>query len=300
MKSLRASLFLTLLAVSTALAQHAPSPKASPPEPARPFKAAQVFDFTQPVIFQDDFSSGQFRRWNFSEDDRYKLQSETPERIRIVDAPGLPGKKAARFFVPRGANSFRAEVSLPHEAGFQERWYGERIYVPEDWVPDPARAVDIVMQWHAISGTGTATFPNLEISVGHTSWHIRQSFGNAKTKPERTRLTLDEPVSRGAWVAWVIHARWSAGDDGLVQIWRDGKLVLDRKGPNAYGDIDVAYTPYLKTGIYRPEWHIDSEARRTAFERETPAATSKTILITDVKIGDARATYESVAPRSSP
>ena len=270
-------------------------------EPIRPFRAKDVFDGRQTIIFQDNFQSGQFGRWNFSEDDRYKLQKETPERMKIVEAPGLGGgKKAVRFTVPRAPNSFRAEISLPHENGFNERWYGERILVPQDWVFDPNRGNDLVMQWHAIPGNWRATYPNLEISVGNTNWYIRQSFGNAQDKPTRTNQKLDDLVKPGVWVSWVIHAKWAPGDDGLLQIWKDGKLVMERKGPNVYSTIGVEYTPYLKTGIYHPEWHLDKDGKQESFDREIPAAKIKVIYVTDVKIGDARAKYEDVAPSADP
>lgn len=250
------------------------------------------------ILFEDDFKSSPFGRWNFSEDDRYKLQKETPERIRIVEAPGLEsGRKAARFTVPRAPNSFRAEISLPHEAGFTERWYGERVLVPADWVFDPNRGNDLVMQWHAIPGNWRATYPNLEISIGNTNWYIRQSFGSAQAKPTRTNERLADPVRPGVWASWVIHAKWSPREDGLLQIWKDGKIVLERKGPNVYTTIGVAYTPYLKTGIYHPEWHLDKEGKREAFEHERAVATNKVVFVTDVKVGGDRAAYEDVAPK---
>jgi hypothetical protein len=266
-------------------------------EPTRPFRAQHVFDLERPILFHDDFSTQQFRRWNFSEDDRYRLLEATPERICIVDAPGLErGQKAARFFVPRRPNSFRAEISLPSEKGFLERWYGGRVLVPQDWVVDPGRGNDIVMQWHAIPGDGKATYPNLAISIGNTSWFIARSCGSAKTKPNRTRIQLEDPVKPGTWVSWVVHAKWSPETDGVLQIWKDRRLVVDIKGPNVYGDIGLAYTPYLKTGIYHPEWHLDTNAKREAFEKEIPAATTKVIYITDCKVGDARATFGDVSP----
>ena len=266
----------------------------------RHFGNSEVFDYKKSLIFQDDFRSLNFDagKWRFSENDNYEIQHENPARIKIVDAPGLPeGTKAVRFAVPRAPNSFRSEISLPHEPGFQERWYGERIYVPDEWVFDPDRAVDIVMQWHAIPGNWRATYPNLEISIGNTNWFVRQSFGNAQEKPTRTNLRLDEPVRPGAWVSWVIHAKWSPRDEGLLQIWKEGRLVLERGGPNVYGTIGEDYTPYLKTGIYHPEWHLNKGGRREAFERERPAATNKVIFVTGIKIGDARARYEDVAPK---
>ncbi len=260
--------------------------------------AQNTFDYQQPILFGDDFRSGLFTNWGFSEDDRYGIAGPTPERIKIIDAPGLAdGKKAVRFTVPRGTNSFRAEISLPYEKGFNERWYGERIFVPRDWVFDPNRGNDIVMQWHAIPGNWRATFPNLEISIGNTNWFIRQSYGAAQTGPTRTNLKLDGFVQRGAWVSWVVHAKWSPGTNGLIQIWKDGKLVMDKSGTNVYSTIGEEYTPYLKTGIYHPEWHFDKEGKDEAFNKENPVATNKIIYATEIKIGGERAGFEDVAPK---
>ena len=264
----------------------------------RHLTAKEVFDDRQPVVFQDNFQSGQFGKWKFSENDNYEISRESSERIQIVDAPGLGGgRKAVRFAVRRAPNSFRSEISLPFEPGFHERWYGERLFVPNDWVFDPSRAVSIVMQWHAIPGNWRATFPNLEISIGNTNWFIRQSYGSAQTQPTRINKILDDPVQRGVWVSWVIHARWSPNTDGLLQIWKNGKLVMDAKGANVYSTIGVEYTPYLKTGIYHPEWHLNKDGRREAFEKETSVATNKVIYVTDIKIGNERAKFEDVAPK---
>lgn len=260
--------------------------------------AKDVFDFSRTVVFQDDFSSGAFGRgWRFSENANYNLPGPSPARIAIVDAPGLDaGRRAVRFEVRRAPDSFRSEISLPHESGFQERWYAGRIFVPETWVPDPGRGNDIVMQWHAIPGNWRATYPNLEISIGHTNWFVRQSFGDAQGGPMRTNTKLDDPMRPGTWVAWVIHAKWSPGPDGRLRIWKDGQLAFERTGPNVYSTIGVEYTPYVKTGIYHPEWHLDKDGKRETFENEKPAATNKVVYVTDFKVGDARAIYSDLTP----
>ena len=291
---------LLLAPLAAARAADASAPNAPVEGKVRHFSAKEVFDYRQPVIFRDDFQSGQFGKWRFSENDNYEIAREDPGRIRIVDAPGLSGgRKAVRFAVRRAPDSFRSEISLPHEPGFQERWYGARILVPKDWVFDPSRAVDIVLQWHAIPGNWRATFPNLEISIGNTNWFIRQSYGSAQTKPTRTERILADPVRPGSWAAWVIHAKWAPGADGLLQIWKDGKQVLDLTGTNVYSTIGVEYTPYLKTGIYHPEWHLNKDGRRLAFDNVKPVATNKVIYVTDVKIGNDRAGYTDVAPTRS-
>ena len=291
--------FAVLLATLSLLpAADAPKPVAAAEVKIPHLTAAEVFDYQPPVIFQDDFESGQFGKWRFSENNDYEILHENPERIKIVDAPGLgSGRRAVRFAVRRAPNSFRSEIALPHEPGFQERWYGERVFVPPDWIFDPNRGVDILMQWHAIPGNWRATFPNLEISIGNTNWFIRQSYGTAQTNPTRTQKILDDPVRPGSWVSWVIHAKWSAGDDGFLQIWKDGKRVVDLKGTNVYSTIGVEYTPYLKTGIYHPEWNLKTPEKQKAFDNENPIATNKVIYATDIKIGSERARFEDVAPK---
>lgn len=279
------------------LAAAASEPAAAPPKFRAP-KAAEVFDTREAVRFSDDFSAGSFsRKWRFSQNSNYEVVEPDPELIRIVDAPGLPGRKAVRFSVTRAPGVFRSEISLPHERGWNERWYGQRLLVPAEWVRDAARAVDIVMQWHAIPGDFRATFPNLEISVRDDRWIVRQSFGDPKSAPTRRETVLDDRVIPGAWTAWVVHAKWSPRDDGLLRIWKEGKLVADLKGPNTYGTIGVEYTPYLKTGIYRPEWNVAKPGARERFDAETPAATRKVVYVTDLKVGDARATYQDIAPK---
>ena len=282
-----------LLVTAFAVFGETPATEIKPPA-KRHLTAKNVFDYRTEVLFSDDFTSGNLDRWNLSEDDRYELASATPGSIDITDAPGpRGGGKAVQFTVERRPNSFRSEISLPSESGFHERWYAERMFIPADWVANSESGNDIVMQWHAIPGNGRPTFPNLDISIGGQSWFIKQSFGSPQAGPTRTTKKLDDPVKPGEWVAWVIHARWSPDDNGLLQIWKDGKLVLEKKGANVYTTIGVEYTPYLKTGIYHPEWHLDTDRKREAFAKAQPAATTRTIYISTVRVADQRANLES-------
>ncbi|HEY1120748.1 MAG TPA: polysaccharide lyase [Haloferula sp.] len=247
--------------------------------------------------FRDDFRSGSLAKWGLSEDKRYNLEACTPGRIDIVDAPGLPaGTKAVRFTVPRAPNTFRAEISTRHEEGFQERWFSQRILIPGEWTPEfKSKGNDIVMQWHGIPGNGRPTHPNLEISIGRDKWFVRQSFGSAR-EPQRVNKELDEKVVPGQWVSWVIHAKWSPEEAGSIRIWKDAKLVFEANGPNVYGDIGVEYSPYLKTGIYHPEWNLDRENRRLAFDREEPQSLLKVVYVTDVKVARGDKKFEDMDP----
>lgn len=294
-------LYILSLAMASVVVAGEPEPVPGLASTIKPISPKKVFDYRQPIIFQDNFSSAQFTKWqfsiNFSNFSCDQPQAQ-PKQVQIVGAPGLgAGRFAVLFEVLRAPDSFRSELCLPAEDGFQERWYGERIMVPCEWVFDPNPAASIVMQWHALRGNWHPTFPNLAICIGNTNWIIRQSFGPAQ-QPTRTSKIISEPLARGVWVSWVIHAKWSPAADGLLQIWKDGKLVWESQGLNVYSTIGLAYTPYLKTGIYHPNWRMDQKTSRQKedFFKEITTATNKLIYITDVKIGTERACYADVAP----
>jgi hypothetical protein len=53
--------------------------------------------------------------------------------------------------------------------------------------------------------------------------------------------------------------RWSYGEDGIVEIWKDGEQVAKRIGPNAYNDL---LGPFFKLGIYIPQWNTEDGERK--------------------------------------
>ena len=57
------------------------------------------------------------------------------------------------------------------------------------------------------------------------------------------------------------------------------------------------YTPYLKTGIFHPQWDLVNDVKREAFDNEHPVATNKVIYVTDIKVGGERAALKDVAPK---
>ncbi len=76
---------------------------------------------------------------------------------------------------------------------------------------------------------------------------------------------------RGVWTDWVVHAKWSYGSDGFLKIWKDGKLVIDQNGPNAYND---ASGPFFKMGLYKgwgdPKKALRRRDQASALPRRIP------------------------------
>ncbi|WP_217563206.1 polysaccharide lyase [Paenibacillus sp. GbtcB18] len=252
-------------------------------------------EINNPIILEDNFQSG-LEKWKIAINDpesRMNLDTDTiSRRVHIVDAPGMTGDyKAVQFVVPHSQGQFRSEIAQPYEEGFHERWYTARTYIPRDWVLDKSSGNDIVMQWHAVLGSERVDrdFPELAIAVEGDRWKIQRAFGSPASIG-RDFKTLDELVQQGVWSSWVIYARWSAGSDGLLRIWKDGKVVWEVQGPNAY--TTRTRTPYFKIGLYHPQWKPKYGEPKPGLVKE------RKVFITDVKIGSEEATYQDMMTKS--
>ncbi|MBJ8105889.1 polysaccharide lyase [Bacillus cereus group sp. N8] len=258
-------------------------------------KKSMYKEVNDPIILEDNFQSG-LEKWKIAinePENRINLDTDTiSQRVHIVDAPDMTRNyKAVQFVVPHSQGQFRSEIAQPYEEGFHERWYSARIYIPQDWVFDKSSGNDIVMQWHAVLGSERVDrdFPELAIAVEGDRWNIQRAFGSP-ANIGRDFKTLDGLVQKGVWSSWVIYARWSAGSEGLLRIWKDGKVVWEVQGPNAY--TTRARTPYLKIGLYHPQW------KPKYGEVKPGPVKERKIFITDVKIGNEKATYQDMVTKS--
>lgn len=190
--------------------------------------------------------------------------------------PVRAGDHAARFELdrndPGSTGGPRAELSGEVLTG--EHWYGFSIYLPDSWAPD--RAAEIVTQWHHTGLTGS---PPLAIETQGGNWRVSQNWDGHE---------VDTPVGAyetGKWTDWVVHITWSSGNDGRLQIWKDGEPVPgfeDKRGQNSWDDEKA----YMKVGIYKWPWGQGQESdtdNRVMFHDE-------------VRIADASGSYEQVAP----
>ena len=66
----------------------------------------------------------------------------------------------------------------------------------------------------------------------------------------RNEILIPASQISNKWHDIRVNAKWSAGADGLVQIWVDGKLKINRRGPNLRHTTD---TISFRFGIYAPQ-----------------------------------------------
>ena len=97
-------------------------------------------------------------------------------------------------------------------------------------------------------------------------------------------------ADRGKWTDWVFHVRWSPGDDGLNEFWRNGELAATDTGQNCAAS---DYAPYFKLGSYKWPWKQDAEAAPSAVAR-------RVIYFDEIRIADDRGSNEAVSPTRTP
>ena len=82
----------------------------------------------------------------------------------------------------------------------------------------------------------------------------------------------------------MFRIKWSYKSDGILQVWKNGNLVVDQQNkPNCFND---AKMPYFKMGIYKG-WRDSSSTGRV----------SKRVLFHDeFRMAGPGGSYDAVAP----
>jgi hypothetical protein len=193
--------------------------------------------------------------------------------------------------------SKRAELSennrFPNDAN--QRYFAFSHYLPNDFKVDSVR--EILFQWHlkATSGITLGASPPLSILINKGRWELNINYDSTDINIYRAQnarsIFFDlGPWEKGKWTDWVIRYDYSAETDGLVQVWKDQKLILEYKGRNFYKG---SYPPYFKTGIYKWAWS-DTYAKTS----KQSILTSRVIYLDNVRVGnkDAKATDFFIDP----
>lgn len=238
--------------------------------------------------FSDDFAAG-FSQWNV-----FMRQNCCAHSADIVDAPLQGGKTAARFelhFDDRPIKgSKRSEFRLAASRFGVDYEYCFRIFLASDWAPDSPATV--LMQMHNVPDLWKGEFgltPPIAIQIEGGAWVIRAAHGRTPNwfDPRgdiRDEVVWRAPADFGNWSAWRMRVRWSLAEDGYVAIEKDGAVIVDLKGPNAY---DNLLAPYMKFGVYVPAW-------KTA--PAPPRVQIRSAIFTDIEArvaGGGPATYEA-------
>ena len=193
------------------------------------------------------------------------------------------GKYAMKSELKPG--EIRSEVLGPSAPVRSERWYGFSIFLPKDFIIN--EKWEILAQWH-----GQPDFdieenwrnPVIALYSSEGKWSLKIRWDSKRNTWESGKVVYDGTAyldfglyEVDAWTDWVFHIKWSYELDGFLEIWKNGKKVLDRNGPNCFND---AKGPYFKMGIYTG----GVKSVRTVYHDE-------------FKMADENSTYIDVVPK---
>lgn len=195
-----------------------------------------------------------------------------------------------------GGGRYRAEVIQNNAGGpnlEQDRWFGFSMRVPETWrVISTTKSQDIFFQIHdRPDECEMYRTPPLVLFIAkdrfkatiHSDANSCSNGVNPKGAGTTVNYVLNEPLIKGSWVDWVIHVKWSIKDDGVLEIWQNGKKITDYHGPIGYNDQKQMY---LKQGLY----HIANG------DGWPDGLKQRLLYLDEIRMGGPKATYADVKP----
>ncbi len=232
-------------------------------------------------------------------------EQANPAEVVSAPAPVRLGSYAVKFFVDRinSPHSYRSMIipkgdpPSPYEwAVIQDIgkhwWYGFSTYFPASWTAD--NIWELVAQMHGRPDLDIGEdyrnpflgfFTDGDTITIHNIWDAkRNTFESGSRVYDGERDLWTGPILREQWTDWVMHAKWSYLDDGIIEIWRNGVQIVNSPGPNCFNDERGGY---FDIGIYKG-WR----------DRYDPVGMVGTRLIyfDEVRIAGESAGYSDVAP----
>nr|WP_262914601.1 polysaccharide lyase [Pontibacter vulgaris] len=194
------------------------------------------------------------------------------------------GNKAARLEIRKADTDVRrAEFIQNYTSTGRNRWYGLSLYQPSaNWAD--SKDWEIITQFWSKPDAGESNHtPPISLSVSNGRYRLVVRWEASAIHTNETvdgTKTFDlGPVEKDKWLDFVYHINFSYKSDGVLEVWKDGKKVVDYRGPNSYNDKTV---PYFKFGMYKYSWESHYSNR--------------VLYVDEVRIGNENATYNDVAP----
>lgn len=252
-----------------------------------------TFSQKKKLIFECSFETpGDLIKWTSQE-------KAFPGSIVISDSIARSGRNSVRFQLsktdPIVANAKRSELVFKNNERLKvERWYTFSNFLPSDYTED--NDPDIVAQWHEIPdfalGEGWRA-PPIALRIQDGRWLLYVKWAKAKVNTDKL-LSGEKCYDLGRyeidrWTDWVFHIKFSWKRTGILEVWKDGKLVVSRTGPNCYNDF---FSPYFKIGIYKWGWS-------PLKVKPTSTAVRRVIFFDEVKIGNSKVSYSDISINKS-
>ena len=167
--------------------------------------------------------------------------------VKLSSAYARSGKQSVEITVHEGdidaagddsTRVERAELDSGHFAlRGREVWYGFSVLIPVGFpIVDDRLVISQCKQSDVSRPIVAQRYSNAE----HTL--------TIESQGQKKKYHLPE-IRIGRWMDMLYHIRYSAGSDGLVEVWADGAKVVSYSGPAADPNAKDAF--YNKIGLYR-------------------------------------------------
>ena len=216
-----------------------------------------------------------------------------PYSMQFTASPVFQGSKAARFELrdsdPEVASGTRTEVALAPASG-RDRWYSFAAYFPADaWGYD--EHAEIISQWHSFPDENLgeqwgSPATKMLIHQGRLRFDVGYNAAQVSSGVTAEKKFDMGEVPKDSWQEFVIHIYHSHNSDGIVEVWQNGKKVVEHKGANSYND---AKLPFWKFGIYKWGWNGSN----------TTGVSRRVLHVDNVRVGDGNASFASMSSGTS-
>jgi hypothetical protein len=209
-------------------------------------------------------------------------QANTSTSIQASTKYAKEGSQSFRAEVkkddPQKSSGYRAELTgFPADQG--ERWYGWSMYFEApasngNWTGGYGGHV---VQWHPDNSSGSAS---LALWGSDGVWDVCVNPTGSGSVSHQSKTAAGgslEKIQVGKWYDIVMHVKWSAGTDGIIEMWKNGVLYFKQTGKAT-----TTTGVYFKFGMNR--WSMTNDW---------------VVYYDNLRIGNASATYDDVAPAGS-
>jgi hypothetical protein len=188
--------------------------------------------------------------------DGFKHVRGSGGKAEIVNNPRA-GNYSARLSTEEG-DRVRSQLVIGDGKGKPNRFEnGREQYIAfsnrldESWEFDKKRG-DIVFTVHKTREAGDKHGKQpVTLYAKKGRWELAvRGDENKNSKGFKGRRYDLGPVEKGKWNDWVIRYKPSYKGDGELDVYKDGKKVIEDRGPNAFNDKKPGYAA---VGIYRPK-----------------------------------------------
>jgi len=213
----------------------------------------------------------------------FNLSGDNDATISTINVFG--GSRSILSFIPLSPTVRDPRSELRHKGGtgapnivdwqhqpFTTRTFLFSYYFSHDMVFDPVE--ETIMQWknQADDGCDIGNPPfSIRIIDNNIKYNIKYDSSACTTSPTTVFGTINNSLTRGVWHHFVVEIHYDyrvSNTNGYVKIWYSehdpvtiADSVLNYQGPIGYND---QLWPYLKVGLYKSEWKLAANRRKSA------------------------------------